>query len=264
MADTDSQNPDDAPTVESGGGPLPALYQKPVLLDAQRHASYSLKENAGFAFAAKSNAMVLNGVEFPLAARHYPIVFAGNDTVVVPMVVLGVRRDENLFVQENGEWETGVYIPAYARRYPFVFTESADKSKLGLCIDEASEALVESDVRPLFKDGKRTAVVERALQFCTAYQREFEATKPFAQALVEHGLLTENRADLRLNSGERLAVAGFRVIDEKKFNQLPDDVFLEWRKRGWIALTYCHFVSVGNWQLLIDRVARKASGNGQG
>ena len=29
-----------------------------------------------------------------------------------------------------------------------------------------------------------------------------------------------------------------QVIDEAKFNAMPDEVFLDWRKKGWLALVY--------------------------
>ncbi len=233
---------------------MPALYQRPVLLDPQRHERFSLKEGGGFAFARSTGAILLTIGEFAAAARHYPIVFAG-ESPVVPMAVLGVRTDRNLFVDGHGEWVRGAYIPAYARRYPFIFMESPDKSRLGLCIDEASELVVESDVRPFFRNGQRTELIDRALEFCTAFQRDFDASRPFAEALVTHDLLTPHRADLRTASGEKFAIAGFRVIDETKFNQLPDEVFLEWRRRGWVGLAYCHFLSMGSWSSLLDRLA---------
>lgn len=242
------------PPPAAGSPPMPTLYRRPVPLDPERHQRLSLKEGGGFDFARSAGAMVLTAGEFAAAARHYPIVFAGDDPVV-PMAVLGVRTDHNLFVDARGDWSRGAYIPAYARRYPFIFMENADKSRLTLCIDEASELVAESDVRPLFRDGQRTDLLERALEFCTAYQRDFETTRPFTAALVAHDLLVPNRADLRTASGESFAVTGFRVIDEAKFNQLPDAEFLEWRRRGWIGLVYCHFLSAGTWPALLDQLA---------
>lgn len=233
--------------------PLPPLYRRPALLDSDRHAKLSLKEGAGYAFARGVHALPLNLAEFPAAARFYPIVFAGEGEAAIPVAILGVRTNQNLFVDETGAWAPGVYVPAYARRYPFIFMESPDKARLGLCIDEACEALVESDVRPLFKAGKRTEVVERALEFCMAYQREYQVTRAFMDAVQEAGLLRENQAEVRFRTGERLAVSGFKVIDEGKLNALPDDKFLEWRRRGLLPAAYCHFISSLSWTTLVDR-----------
>ena len=247
-----------APQPAAGNGAaasgLPPLYTKPVLLDANKHSALSLKQNGGYGFARAANVMMINAVEFAVAARHYPIVFAGGDNPA-PVVVLGMRPGQNLFVQQDGSWQRGAYVPAYARRFPFIFAESQDKSKLGLCIDEGSDLLVESDVRPLFSNGERTKVLEDGLAFCTAFQREIERTKAFTAALKEHDLLRENRANIRMTGGEQLSVTGFQVIDEAKFNTLPDDVYLDMRKKGWLPLIYCQLLSTGSWAELIDSQA---------
>ncbi len=243
-----------------GGSPTPPLYQRPALLDSNKHGALSLRENGGYKFAANANVMMVNAIEFIPAARNYPIVFAGQESPV-PVVILGMRDGENLFVSDEGDWHRGSYVPAYARRYPFIFAESSDRSKLGLCIDEASDLVVESDVRPLFKDGKRTPLLERALEFCTAFQREIENTRRFMEAIVANDLLMDNRANVKMANGEALSVTGFRVIDEKKFNALPDETFLDWRKRGWIGLIYCHLISIGNWSELVDQQADRSSAN---
>ncbi|MEZ5669730.1 MAG: SapC family protein [Alphaproteobacteria bacterium] len=256
MSDT-VQDQATAPASDGAPSGLPPLYGKPVLLDANKHGNLSLKENGGFGFARHANVMMLNAIEFAAAARHYPIVFAGGDNPA-PVVILGMRAGHNLFVEADGSWRAGAYVPAYARRYPFIFAESQDKTKLGLCIDQDSDLVVNSDVRPLFRNGQRTQVLERALEFCTSFQREIERTRLFTAALKEHDLLRENRANIRMTSGEQLAITGFRVIDEQKFNALPDDVFLDWRKKGWLGLIYAQLLSTGSWAELIDQQAASA------
>ena len=92
-----------------------------------------------------------------------------SDRPAMPLAVLGLRNAENVFVGEDGSWQPGCYIPAYIRRVPFIFLESADKLNFTLCIDEASEFLVEEDdAQPLFADGKPSEVTDNALKFCSA------------------------------------------------------------------------------------------------
>ena len=71
--------------------------------------------------------------------------------------------------------------------------------------------------------------------------------------------MVDKRADVTLNSGERLSLAGFKVIDETRFNQLPSEVVLAWRERGWLGLIYAHLISVNSWTGLIDRLARRGA-----
>jgi len=74
--------------------------------------------------------------EFASAALEYAIVFGGTGDVVLPAAVLGVRTDENLYVTEQGGWQAK-YIPAFVRRYPFVFFTRDEGKTFTLCIDEA-------------------------------------------------------------------------------------------------------------------------------
>uniref|UniRef100_UPI00359F6608 SapC family protein n=1 Tax=Achromobacter insuavis TaxID=1287735 RepID=UPI00359F6608 len=53
---------------------------------------------------------------------------------------------------------------------------------------------------------------------------------------------------------QRLAMSGFKVIDEAKFNKLPEAEFLRWRANGWLPLVYCHLLSINTWPSLIDQV----------
>ena len=67
-----------------------------------------------------------------------------------------VRGNENLFVGEDGRWREGDYIPAYVRRYPFIFLEQPDKNGLTLGVDEACRLLTQSKDRLLFAAGEPT------------------------------------------------------------------------------------------------------------
>lgn len=226
-------------------------------MDPARHSRYRLGPPGDFRFARKANAVALLGPEFPQAARIYPIVFTSG-VHALPAAVLGLKTDDNLLVDDGGRWEAGAYVPAYVRRYPFIFVEQPDGQRLTLCIDEAAEQLSTDGPRPLFDGNQPAEVTRQALELCTGFQRDAAATRAFVEALEAKEMLVERRADIALEHGGRLALAGFRVIDEAKFNALDDATFLDWRRRGWIALVYCHLLSSGNWGGLVERAARRA------
>ncbi len=196
--------------------------------------------------------MPLNAVEFGLAVRHYPIVFTSADPAL-PVVVLGLRSGQNMFLGDDGAWESNVYVPAYVRRYPFIFMSSSDGLQFTLCVDAESELLVKGGKRSLFQGDEASDITNRALEFCQAFQAQHEFTRQFAEAVSKHGLLSPRAAEVTLKSGEKLALGGFRIIDEGKFNALPSEVFLEWRQRGWLHLVYSHLMSLSNWAGLVDR-----------
>lgn len=235
----------------------PQFYVKPVAVNRERHAGKSLFD-AGYGFAAKANAVALNAVELAHAARSYPIVFA-TSAPAFPIAVLGLREQQNLFLNAAGAWREGTYIPAYLRRYPFIFAQSPGSDQLTLCVDETAPHLVDGKDRPLFEDGKPTAHTDNALKFCMAFETEREKTVPFAKALDQSGILVENRADVNLAGGEKLQIGGYRIIDQAKFDALPDATILEWRRQGWLAPIYAHFMSMGCWQPLLNLMTPKTA-----
>lgn len=236
---------------------LPLFYTNPRPLQADRHGAWSLRTDAGHGFTAGTNSVPLMAAEFVAACKHVPILFT-DGAVVQPVALLGLRTGDNLFVDANGVWEEGTYVPAYVRRYPFIFMENADKSEFTLCIDEDAESVVEGTDNPFFVDGKPSALTDNALAFVKEFQAQNAFTAEFTDAVVAANLLVDKRADVTLVNGERLSLAGFKVIDEELFNQLPAEVLLAWRARGWLALVYAHLISVSSWTGLIDRLAKRA------
>lgn len=237
---------------------LPLFYRSPKVLQPSAHGGHSLASEGNYRFAADANAVPLVAEEFAPAGRHFPIVFSEGDSPH-PVAVLGLRGQHNLFVNEAGQWCQGVYVPAYIRRYPFIFHENVARNELTLCIDEASELLVEGRDNPLFDArGEPTALTRSALAFCRDYQAQHTVAVAFTRALIDADLLIEHRADATLNDGRRLSLSGFKVIDQGRFAKLPDDTFAQWRRLGWLDLAFAHFFSVQAWSSLVDRMAVSA------
>ena len=188
--------------------------------------------------------------------HSYPIVFTSREPLAA-VAVLGLEDNDNLFVGEDGKWREGHYIPAYVRRYPFLFLEQPEKSELVLCIDENSGLLTRSADRPLFQDGEPTQLVRDALAFCRDFHEQTMKSAAFVGELANKELLVPNQARTVLASGREMTLHGFRVVDEAKFNALPDEVILDWRRRGWLPLVYCHLLSMAHWRGLAELAAKK-------
>jgi hypothetical protein len=171
--------------------------------------------------------------------------------------VVGTSETRNLFVDKAGRWAEGVYIPAYVRRYPFLFFENPKEkdTQFILGIDDAAPLLKEGPQNRLFLNGKPTRVVERALAFCSEYQTNITITRDFCKAVESERLLSDKEAVITLADGRKTRLTGFRVIEEKSFDKLPSKTFLRWRRRGWLHPVYLHLVSIANWAQLIDRAA---------
>lgn len=237
----------------------PVLYRRPTPLSAERHADHRVETGTGHGFAAEINSLPLNAVEFVPAARHYPIVFTLGEEPV-PVAILGLGDGRNLFIRD-GRWERGLYIPAYVRRYPFIFTEHKEAGQLVLCIDEAAPSVTtEARGERLIVDGEPSEFARRALEFCTAFQREVVKTHALVELLKQRDLLTRRMASLRRGEEER-SLGGFQAVDEAKFNALDDATMLDWRRRGFLPILYAHLLSLGNWESLSSRDSRPGTSN---
>ena len=232
-----------------------SIYRRPRPVNQAIDSALSLRPDPDFRFASSIDSVELVGGEFAQAMHSYPIVFADGEAVSA-LAVLGLRVGEDLIVEPNGQWLAGHHSPLFLRRYPFGLLQHPDGQQLVLCIDEAAESLVKSDARPLFAGGRATQVIQDAVTFCGELHGQQQATGKFVRALGERGLLTRNEFRFLTASGEQLGVNGFAVIDEVRFNALPDAVFLDWRRRGWLALAYCHLMSMGNWRRLVELANR--------
>jgi hypothetical protein len=261
MAMAEPSEPSVFPAPGAPAGRAPLFYERPELLTADRYRGKSLAPGVPLHFAKKTNSVPLNGVEFAPALRHYPIVFS-EEAAPFPMAILGLRDVENLFVDAAGRWEEGAYVPAYVRRYPFIFMSGLDQKQFALCVDAASAFVVAGDANPFFRDGQPSEATRNALAFCSSFQLEYEKTRAFAAALAEHKLLESKTADIGLKDGRKLIFGSFKLVDEAKLAALPNAVVADWLRRGWLAWIHAHLLSFANWGQLANRLQAPPRGAG--
>lgn len=231
-------------------------YEKPVLLDREKHKHLRVKPGNDFSFARKANSVYLAGAEFNEAMKEYAIVFVrpGNGRTV-PVAVLGLRTRENLFVDDKAHW-AGRYVPAFIRRYPFVLAHLGEQ--LGVCIDEAYGGFNLTEGEPLFDArGANTPFLANAVDFLGRYQAEFARTEVFCQRLEQAGVLREMNAKADLDDGRSFTVNGLLVVDEAKLMALPDAVALSLFRAGELHLVAMHLASLSNMRTLADRLAQR-------
>ncbi len=246
--------------VEAGAEPppvpLPPFYSNPQPLHNVRHAGKALRKPLEFGFAKTAHAVVLHTQEFRLAAASYPVVFAEDDAAM-PLAVLGIRDGENLFVDDDGQWAPNVYIPAYVRRYPFATGQGAGEDEQILYVDEGSDLIVDSAgdpaAEPLFIEGEPSERTTEIREFCGAFQQQGPPTLAFVEEVKRLDLLASKDIRLDLPGGGSQHVTGLRIIEQEKFDALPDDTILEWRHRGWLPLVYWHWMSMDNFARMIKR-----------
>lgn len=246
-----------------GTGNLPLFYKQPLPLDAKKHANMGLKKEFGLGFTKEVNAVPVNMIEMPQICHFYPIAFSP-DSNATPVALLGLRDNENLFVNAKGEWEQNAYIPAYIRRYPFIFSEVPGNDQLTLCVDMADDLISEKSDQKFFeKNGEPSQLAKNALEFCKSYHAAAQQTLAFSKALASSGLLVDRQAEINVGDGKRINFSGFRIIDEQKLAELNDAEFLEWRRKGWLPFLYAHLFSGAQWQRLTGLLNARIAAEGK-
>ncbi|TGQ74625.1 SapC family protein [Mesorhizobium sp. M00.F.Ca.ET.186.01.1.1] len=261
MADSDVK-------TETAGEAMPLFYSRPEALNPVRHGSLGLTARSDFSFARAAHAIPVVASEMPAAMRSYPIVFIG--AAKAPVIITGVRKNENLFVDADGKWTGPHYVPAYVRRYPFILAEDPKQpGRLTLCVDRASERVIDQllapfrddKVLPFFSGNEPTEATKQALAFCNQFQIDFNATRAMIEKIDKHDLFAPRQSKVTLEGGEVLNLTDFQVIDEPAFNKLSDEAFLDLRKSGALGLIYCHLASTNSWTSLVHQASlRKADG----
>ena len=243
------------------------IYESAVPVTVARHGKWSVEVGSDYTFSKKINSVPLMAVEFPNAAPEYPVVFSGTSEACIPAVILGMRGEENLYLGEQGGWQAK-YVPAFLRRYPFVFSSSQDGQTFTLCIDEAFPGFnQEGRGEPLFgDDNKPSAYVAKVLKFLEQYQIEFRRTQAFCKKLVELKLLEPMRAQANLGSGERLSLVGFMAASRERVKALPAERLAELARTDELELLYLHLQSMRNFSAMGERLGRlrEAASSGTG
>ncbi len=199
--------------------------------------------------------MPLTAVEFRSAAVEFPIVFAEAGDDVMPVALMGIPTRTNLYIGEDGRLKAH-YIPAFFRRYPFVFSSSPDSPTLTLCIDEKYEGINQDGrgERLFDVDGEQTQYLKSVLGFQQEYQAHFVRTKAFCSRLKELDLLEPMTARIGHPKTQPISLTGFQGIRRETRYVLPTQALQDMSRTGELELAYVHLQSLANFQRMAERM----------
>ena len=237
---------------------LPLFYKEVVPLNQKQHSTWSARRTDKAKWLVNQHVVPLTVEEFPMAQRHYPIVFsAGEDSV--PLALMGMNEGINVFVEEDGTLTDNIYMPAYARRYPFMLAKTRpDTDELSLCVDPTSDLVGEfEDGNPLFDGDEPSETCKNTLKFCEQFEIAGNKTANFVAELKKHDLLIDGELSVTPNGSEKpFAYRGFRMVDEKKIRDMRGDQLRTWSQNGLLPLIYAHIFSL---ELVRDVFGKQAS-----
>ena len=211
-------------------------------------------------FVQRSNALPISHAEFQLAAREYPIVFSSGDQgkTFAPVAVLGMTEGENLFFA-GGAWAPGLYVPAYARRYPFcmakVTLDKVQQKDHLICIEKqfvdehGGEALFDAAGKPL----ARWSSIERLL---SEYEADLGRSREMCAILTDYDLLepfTMQATLAKAKGGGAMHLTGMHRVREQSLENLNAAQLKNLLRKGLMARIYMHLLSLENFARLLER-----------
>lgn len=218
-------------------------------------------------FARNLNAIPISYTEFALVSHDYPIVFTsgGDGATFVPVAVLGTNAGENLFIRQNA-WAARVYVPAYARRFPFcmsrVTLDNVVQQDRLICVEkefsgEDGEPMFDQNGAPL----EKWKEIERLL---SDYEADLERSREMCGLLSEYGLLEPFTLQAASLKGRAVHLAGMHRVDETKIEHLDASRLRNLVKTGVLSRIYAHLLSLENFSALIERKVLASAGDETG
>lgn len=222
----------------------PLFYRSIVPLNRETHKALGLRTSSRpYEFAKGSHMIPALVEEFGAASRHLPIVFLMGTSGLSPVFIVGLKPGRNDFVNEDGQWTAG-YIPAFLRRYPFMFGEVQGREPV-VCIDDSYEGLSRDEGEKLFdEEGAETPMLRDKIKFVNDYFQAARRGELLAKRIQEHDLLRAISLEAKVPGGGTTTVHGFFAVDETKLAALPDQAFLQLRKDGLIGPIFAHLLSL--------------------
>ncbi|WP_262422247.1 SapC family protein [Brevundimonas denitrificans] len=228
----------------------------------ERHGKLGVNQaEKPYAFVAGTNTVPLTVTEFSPAALSFPVVFLGEPKS--PVAIMALRQDQNLFVDEAGQYLSSAYLPAFVRRYPFVFANDEENKRMVLCIDRGAPFIAEGGQVPLFDGDKPSAFTEQAMQFCNDFEMERQRTTRFVAMLEELDLFEIKEATYTPRNpdgspGPVQKLAQYYAVSEDKLKALPAEKLAELRDNGALGQIYAHLVSLLGWDRLVAMTLDRA------
>lgn len=208
------------------------------------------------------NPIPVSYTEFPIASRDYPLVFISSDQgkSFMPMLVLGLAAQQNLFITPENAWDPNVYLPAYVRRYPFCMTritvDGKEAPERVACVEKRA---INDKGEKLFDDkGNPLPEWEQRQKLLFEYEADLARTEEMCRLLAQHQLLEPFTMQAVPNQGDPLQLAGMYRVAEARLAALDAAVLKDLVQKGALGRIYAHLLSLDNFQRLLGRRAEAA------
>lgn len=228
------------------------MYKNIEAINKEVHKNSAVKEITNIEFAKDVSSAVVTLGEFYSACKDYPVVFTKDkEGSWSAIAILGIKDGENLFVKD-GKWDIRSYIPAFFRRYPFIFAKQNDGNLVLAVENEYIENEAKDEKRKLFtNEGENSEFLNSIMLFLNDYQKDAMVTTNFIKHLDEMELLEEKNIQATDAKGEKFTINGFFAVNEEKLQHLGKKKKEKICNEGLSPFITAHLISLGCIQKLI-------------
>ncbi|MBB5711009.1 SapC family protein [Sphingomonas xinjiangensis] len=224
-----------------------------VVLNNVEHADLVVAIRHGAAFGDAVNQVLVLPTEFEEAQRDFPILFRRGGDELEAVALLGLDRDENLFL-EGKRWQSR-HIPLVQQRGPFsidVPAPGAGEPMLHIDLDDPRVGA--ADGAPLFlPHGGNARYLEHITKLFQAIYAGVDAAKAMYAAFDEFGLVQPIALEVMLNEEQRYAITGHEVLSAERLAALNGAALAALHQRGFLGPAFLIAASLSNISQLIAR-----------
>jgi len=233
-----------------------------VLLNNVDHADLRVAIRAGAEYGDAANQMPIFPSEFEEAQRAFPIVFRPEGDHMQAYALLGLDRDENLFLDGAG-W-TSAYVPAFQRRGPFSIAigragpDAIEPDEPMIHVDLDDPRIGAPDGLPVFREhGGNAPLLDHAADALRTIYQGMESGPAIYTAWRDAGLLRTITLEISLDDATTYALPDLMVVDRQALADLSGTALEALHRRGLLEGAILAAVSLGNVQRLIELKTRK-------
>jgi hypothetical protein len=232
-----------------------------VLLNNVDHADLRVIAGHGAAFGDAINQTLILPTEFEAAQREYPILIRKDAAGAYQAVVLlGLDRDENLFLDETG-WNAR-YVPAVQRRGPFSIALQRDalgaEPRPMIHVDLDHPRISREEGEPLFLPAGGNAPYLQGVSIALGQIHDgLEIAGPMFAFFDELGLIEPIDVEIKLDDGTSYGLPDVFTLAPDRLAAVTGEPLEKLHQSGLLRAAHWIIASMGNIEDLIARKARR-------
>ena len=232
-----------------------------VLLNNVDHADLRVIADHGVAYGDGLNQTLLLPTEFEAAQREYPILIRKDAAGAYQAVaLLGLDRDENLFLDESG-WNAR-YVPAVQRRGPFSIALQRDdrggESRPMIHVDLDHPRVSRTEGERLFLPAGGAAPYLQSVNRALGVIHEgLEVAGPMFAAFDELGLIEPIDIEIKLDDQTSYDLPDVFTLAPDRLAAVAGAELERLHQSGLLRAAWALIASMGNIEDLIARKNRR-------